>query len=75
MQRRRRQQRIPGGLAVEMRVYVDEAWRDQQAARIDLALATLGDRTHRSNPIPCDADITDVRSAPRTINDGTATDH
>ena len=44
MQVRRRAERIPGDLRVEMRVDVDEAGRDELAARVDL-LARRGRRT------------------------------
>ena len=35
MPARRRQMRIPGGLTVEMRVDVDESWRDGEAVSVD----------------------------------------
>ena len=36
---RRRELRVPGGLAVVVRVHVDEAGRDQQAVGVDLSRA------------------------------------
>ena len=36
---RRREQRVPGDLAVEVRVHVDEAGRDEQAVGVDLLAA------------------------------------
>ena len=48
---RRREHRVPGDLAVEVRVHVDEAGRDEHAVGVDrlaragvLELADLGDR-------------------------------
>ena len=62
---RRREQRVPGDLAVVVRVHVDEAGRDGEAGGVDLVAARLVDGADRGDAPVVDRDVGDARPAHR----------
>src|SRR5262249_56019007 len=54
---RRRQVRIPGRLAVVVRVHVDEAGRDDEAPRVERVARRSGHDTHGGDPGAVDGDV------------------
>ena len=54
---RRREQRVPADLRVEMGVQVDEARRDQPVGRVDLASAAAVDLADRDDAVAADPDV------------------
>ena len=70
-----RQERVPGGLAVVVRVDVDEAGRDQQAAGVDLAPALADVVAHRGDGVAVDGDVGLAARRAGAVDDGAAADH
>ena len=66
---------IPEDLGVHMRVPIDETRRHDPAFGVDLDATTLGDPAHRRNSISSHANIGSVGPKPRTVDDGSASDH
>ena len=54
---RRREQRVPGDLAVVVRVHVDEPGRDHEAGGVDLLATGLVDGAHRGDAAVVDGDV------------------
>ena len=72
MQVRRRAERIPGDLRVEMRVDVDEAGRHDQTARVDLLAPGAVDLADRGDAIAGDGDVAFERRRAGAVDDGAA---
>ena len=68
METRRPQFRIPGDLAIVMRVHIDKPRSHQIAIRIDLEFTWRGNLTDRDKCLPIDSDIGVNRRSPRTID-------
>ena len=62
---RRREQRVPGDLAVEVRVHVDEAGRDERAVGVDRLARGAVDRADLGDDAVGDRDVGGARAARR----------
>ena len=71
----RREQRVPGDLAVEVRVHVDEAGRDEQAVGVDDFARGTVDRADFGDDAVGDRDVGDARRGAGAVDDGAALDH
>src|SRR5262249_51902634 len=67
--------RIPGDLAVVVRVHIDPARRDEQIARVDLAAPAPADLAHRGNRTAVDGDVAHNARATGPVDDRTVTNH
>ena len=73
---RRREQRVPRDLAVEVRVDVDEAGRDEQRRRRRSSRARRAvDRADLGDDAVGDRDVGGARRRPGAVDDGPALDH
>ena len=67
--------RIPGDLAVVMRVHIDPTGRDHGAVRRDLPLRRTRVAAHRRDHPAVDRNIARIGIRPRPIDDGGTLDH
>ena len=72
---RRSDARVPRGLAVVVRVDVDEPRRDEQPVRVDLLASPPGDRPHRRDRRAVDGDVRGHRFAAPAVGQVAAPDH
>ncbi len=72
---RRRHFGIPCRLAVIVGVDVDEARRDDLAARVDFLAPRCQILAHRNDAVAVDRDVGDERRAARAIDDRAAANH
>ena len=75
MPERRRQQRIPGDLPVEMRVDIHEAGRDQLPLRVDLLAPALRRLPHDRDQPPIDRHIRPTPRRPRAVHHQPVANH
>jgi hypothetical protein len=71
---RRRQQGVPGGLAVVVGVDVDEPGRDQGAVGVDLLAGRAGDTADLGDAPAGDGDVRGPGGVPRPVDDRAAPD-
>ncbi len=69
-----REQRVPGDLAVEVGVHVDESGRHQRAVGVDLLVRELVDATDLGDDPVGDRDVGGARGLTRAVDDRSALD-
>ncbi len=72
---RRRPDRVPRELGVEVRVHVDESRRDEATIGVELAGAALGHRADRDDPIAVDGHVRGSRRRARAVDERAVPDH
>ena len=72
---RRREQRVPGDLAVVVRVDVDEAGRDREAGGVELLATGLVDGADRGDAAVVDGDVGERRTSTAAVDHGSVPDH
>ncbi len=72
---RRREVRVPRGLAVEVRVHVDETGRDEQPGGVDRASRLPGDPTDLHDHAVPYCHVGGTGCVTRAVDDGAGTDH
>ncbi len=75
VQVRRRAERVPGDLRVEVRVDVDEARGDDLAAGVDDLGGGAVVLAHGGNSVPGDGDVGLERRSARAVDNGSSADH
>ena len=75
VERGRRDDRVPGDLAVEMRVDVDEAGRDDRPVRVDLPCPALVDGADRGDHPVGDRDVAGSSRCAGAVDQGAVADH